>query len=81
MLAYLVREHNTSQTRKIRKIITKKTTKKSDRSSGECDARSAKGCKNIIRVEEKQITAARTKQHEDEEKDTGVRPEKILTTK
>ena len=42
MLAYLVREHNTSQTRKIRKIITKKTTKKSDRSSGECDARSAR---------------------------------------
>ena len=34
-----------------------------------------KGCKNNTRAEEEQITAARTKQHEDEEKDTGIRPE------
>ena len=33
-----------------------------------------KGCKKNIRVEEEQITAARTKQHEDEEEDTGIRP-------
>ena len=34
-----------------------------------------KDCKkNIIRAEEEQITAARTKQHEDEEEDTGIRP-------
>ena len=34
-----------------------------------------KDCKkNIIRAEEEQITAARTKQHEDEEEDTGKRP-------
>ena len=33
-----------------------------------------KGCKNNIRAEEEQITAARTKQHEDEEEDTGIRP-------
>ena len=32
-----------------------------------------KGCKNI-RAEEEQITAARTKQREDEEEDTGMRP-------
>ena len=31
-----------------------------------------KGCKNI-RAEEEQITAARTKQHEDEEEDAGIR--------
>ena len=35
-----------------------------------------KGCKKNIRVEEEQITAARTKQHEDEEEDTGIRPKK-----
>ena len=39
MLAYLVREHKASQTRKIRKITTKKDKKKDDRSSEECDAR------------------------------------------
>ena len=37
-----------------------------------------KGCEeNIIlyvRAEEGQITTARTKQHEDEEEDTGIRP-------
>ena len=34
-----------------------------------------KGCnKNNIRADEEQITAARTKQHEDEEEDTGMRP-------
>ena len=32
-----------------------------------------KGCKNI-RAEEEQKTAARTKQHENEEEDTGTRP-------
>ena len=33
------------------------------------------GCKkNKIRPEEEQMTAARTKQHEDEEEDTGIRP-------
>ena len=32
-----------------------------------------KGCKNNIRAEEEQITAARAEQHEDEE-DTGIRP-------
>ena len=43
MLAYLVLEDNkTSQTRKIRKIITKTTKKKAGRSSEECDARSAR---------------------------------------
>ena len=30
-----------------------------------------KGCKNNIRAEEEQITAARAKQHEDEEEVTG----------
>ena len=34
-----------------------------------------KGSKNI-RAEEEQITAARAKQHEDEEEDTGIRPKK-----
>ena len=33
-----------------------------------------KGRKNNIRAEEEQITAAGTKQHEDEEEDTGTRP-------
>ena len=34
-----------------------------------------KGCKkNNIRAEEEQITAARTKQHADEEEDTGITP-------
>ena len=33
-----------------------------------------KGCKKNIRAEEEQINAARTKQHEDEEEDTGIRP-------
>ena len=33
-----------------------------------------KGCKNNIRAEEEQTTAARTKQHEDEAEDTGIRP-------
>ena len=38
-----------------------------------------KGSKNI-RAEEEQITAARAKQHEDEEEDTGIRPKKTKTT-
>ena len=34
-----------------------------------------KGCKkNNVRAQEEQTTAARTKQHEDEEEDTGIRP-------
>ena len=34
-----------------------------------------KGCKKQnIRAEEEQKTAARTKQHEDEKEDTGIRP-------
>ena len=34
-----------------------------------------KGCKKTnVRAEEEQITAARTKQHEDKEEDTGIRP-------
>ena len=34
-----------------------------------------KGCKkNNTHAEEEQITAARTKQHEDEKEDTGIRP-------
>ena len=36
-----------------------------------------KGCKkNNIRAEEEQITAARTKQREDEGEDNGIRPKK-----
>ena len=35
-----------------------------------------KGCKNNVRAEEEQITAARAKQHEDDEEDTGIRPKK-----
>ena len=35
------------------------------------------GCKkNKIRPEEEQMIAARTKQHEDEEEDTDIRPKK-----
>ena len=34
-----------------------------------------KGCtKNNIRAEEEQVTAARAKQHEEEEEYTGIRP-------
>ena len=34
-----------------------------------------KGCKkNNTRTEEEQTTAARTKQHEDEQEDAGIRP-------
>ena len=40
-----------------------------------------KGCKNNIRAEEEQITAARAKQHGDEEEDTGIRPKKTKDTK
>ena len=34
------------------------------------------GCKNNIRAQEEQITTAQTKQHEDDEGDTGIRPKK-----
>ena len=33
-----------------------------------------KACKNNIRAEEEQTTAARAKQHEDEEVNTGIKP-------
>ena len=38
-----------------------------------------KGCKNnsiLLRAEEEQTTAARAKQHEYDEEDTGIRPKK-----
>ena len=35
--------------------------------------------KNNRRAEGEQITAARAKQHEDEEEDTGIRPKKTKT--
>ena len=76
MLAYLVRGHKTSQTRKIRKIRTKKTKKKK-KPTGVLQnvmQEDQKGCKKSIRAEEEQTTAAWTKQHEDEEEDTGIRP-------
>ena len=65
MLAYLIREHDkTSQTRKIIKIITKKTKKRTGALKNVMQDQ--KGCKkNNIRAEEEQITA-RAKQHEDE---------------
>ena len=74
MLAYLVREHNrTSQTRKMRKLKTVRTKKTTGVLKNLTDDQ--RGCKkNNIRAEEEQISAARTKQHEDEEEDTGVRP-------
>ena len=37
--------------------------------------------KNIIRAEEEQITPARTKQHEDQEEDSGIRPKKTKDKK
>ena len=72
MLAYLVREHTTSQTRKIRETRTKETKKPTGVLKNVMQE-DQKGCKNI-RAEEEQITAARTKQREDEEEDTGMRP-------
>ena len=77
MLAYLVREHNkTSQTRKTRKIITKKTKKPTGVLKNVMQE-DQKGCKkNNIRAEEEHITAARAKQHEDEEEYTVIRPKK-----
>ena len=73
MLAYLVRKHNkTSQTRKKGKIRTK-MTKKPTGVLKNVMQEDQKGCKNI-RAEEEQITAARTKQREDEEEDAGIRP-------
>ena len=72
MLAYLVRERNkTSQTRKIR---TKKT-KKNPTGVLKNVMQDQKGSKKSnIRAEEEHITAARAKQHEGEEEDTGIRP-------
>ena len=40
-----------------------------------------KGCKNNIRAEEEQITAARAKQQEDEEEDAGIRAKNTRNTK
>ena len=37
--------------------------------------------KNNIRAEEEQITAARSKQHEDKEEDTGIRPARTENNK
>ena len=75
MLAYLVREHNkTSQTTKIREIRTKRTKKKTTRVLKNVMQEDQRGCKKNMRAEEGQMTAARTKQHEDEEEDTGKRP-------
>ena len=34
---------------------------------------------HLIRAEEEQITAARAKQHEDEEEDTGIKPKELKT--
>ena len=65
--------------RKTRKIRTKKTKKKPTVVLKNV-MQDQKGCKkNNMRADEEQITAARAKQHEDEEKDTGIRPKK--TTK
>ena len=49
---------------------------KNDRSYEECDAWRAERLQeeHNIRAEEEKITAARTKQHEDKEEDTGIRP-------
>ena len=82
MLAYLVREHNkTSQTRKTRKIITKKTKKPTGVLKNVMQE-DQKGCeKNNIRAEEEHITAARAKQHEDEEEYTVIRPKKTKNKK
>ena len=81
MLAYLVREHNkTSQTRKIRKIRTKKT--KTPTGVRNNVMQGQEGCKkNNIRAEAEQITAARTKQREDAEENTGIRPKKTKDEK
>ena len=79
MLPYLVRKHNkTSQTRKIRKIRTEETKKPTGVLKNVMQDQ--KGCENNnIRAKEQQITAARAKQHEDEEEDTGIRPKKTKT--
>ena len=73
---HLVREHNkTSQTSKIIKIRTKKTKTKKPTGVLKNAMQDQKDFKkNNVRAVEEQITAARTKQHEDEEEDTGTRP-------
>ena len=74
LLAYLVRRHTkTSQTRKIRKIRSRKTEKKPTGVLKNVMQENPKGSKNNIRAEEEQMTAARAKQHEREE-DAGIRP-------
>ena len=62
----------------MRKIRTKQTKKKkADRSSEECDARRSERLQEEhAYVLKRNITTARTKQHEDEEGDTGIRPKK-----
>ena len=75
---HLVREHNkTSQTSKIIKIRTKKTKTKKPTGVLKNAMQDQKDFKkNNVRAVEEQITAARTKQHEDEKEDTGTRPKK-----
>ena len=81
MLAYLVPEHDkTSQTRKIRKKKELKKTSKKPTGVLKIVMQDQKDCKNI-RAEEEQITAARAKPHEDEEENTGIRPNKKKTKK
>ena len=66
MLAYLVQHNKKAKKKKAKKLTgVLKNVIQEDQ----------KGCKkNNIRAEEEQITAARTKQREDEEEDTGIRP-------
>ena len=70
MPAYLVEHNKTSQTGKIRKIRTTKTKKPTGVLKNV--TQDQKGCNKNICAEEEQITAARAKQHEDEEEDTGI---------
>ena len=74
MRAYQVPEPNkTSQTRKYEKYELK-DKKKAVGVLKNLMQEDQRGCKkNNIRAEEELIIAARTKQHEDEEKDTGTR--------
>ena len=61
---------------RIRKMRTKKA-KKADRSSEKCDARRSESLQeetSVLKRNRQQTSAARTKQHEDEEEDTGIRP-------
>ena len=70
MPAYLVEHNKTSQTGKIRKIRTTKTKKPTGVLKNV--TQDQKGCNKNICAEEEQITAARAKQHEDEEEEPRV---------